>query len=138
MDQESLVNERIEAGWKLLHEFHHYKPVDLAFWGRSSENGRWLLYIASGPTRGKSMHEDYRELHRILDPSTEFVVDSSEVRLIGADHPAAETAREIIQSYPGRFSHGANLGVESDRIRFRLYGIDQAYIYKPAIFVATT
>jgi hypothetical protein len=138
MDQEPLVTGQIVAGWKLLQEFNQQRPVDLAFWGRSSENGRWLLYIASDLSHDKSMQEIYRELHRVLGPSTDFVLDSSEVRLIGVDHPAAETAREIIQSYPGRFSHGANLGVESDRIRFRLYGIDQAYIYKPLSPVAAT
>jgi hypothetical protein len=57
--------------------------------------------------------------------------------LIGAGHPAAETAREVLNLYPVRFGTGVHVGISSDRVRFQFYGIDQAYIYKPIVPVAT-
>jgi hypothetical protein len=66
MDHELLVSDMIEAGSKFLLEFNRYKPVDVAFWGRSSENGQWRLYVASDQFLDTSIREDYRQVHRII------------------------------------------------------------------------
>jgi hypothetical protein len=136
MAQEPLVKDRIEAGWALLQEYNEYKPVDVAFWGESSEDGYWRLYVASAQNLPESLRADYREVHRLLSDAHYFL-DPFDVRLIGTRDPAVETARSILKLYATRLDGGRHLGVRSELMNFQIQGFSRAYIYR-AVVTATT
>lgn len=142
MDQEPLVNERVEAGWAFLREYSEYKPVEVAFWGESNEDGHWRLYVASAQNLPTSLRADYGEVHRLLSRAT-YYLDPFDVRLIHAGDPSAAAAREILHAYPARLGAdldigtGAPLGISSDRVRFQVPCLARTYIYKPVLTVTT-
>jgi hypothetical protein len=102
MDQNSLVNEQIEAGAEFLSEFCKYLPVRAAFWLKDSEEGGWYLYVASEQITDENFDVVYGEVGRIVRRMQHPWLGVFQVKVIGADDPLAKAARDLQQRYPRR------------------------------------
>jgi hypothetical protein len=102
MDYEPLVTERIEAGARFLREFEKYAPVSAAFWLRQSERRFWHLYVASDKITDDNFDLSYGEVVRITRQLRDPWLESSRVKVINTDDPAAQEALARQRLYPGR------------------------------------
>jgi hypothetical protein len=124
VDQELLVDNRIEDGEKLLAELVRSGfDVSVAFWVLTSEEDSWHLYIGSNsvdPVRaGQSFGTLYVSLSRIPDAA----ITISEVSLVHSSDPIAKEAMAQRDRRPGRIPiryRGKRLGN---------LAIEEAYIY---------
>ena len=96
MDQDPLVNEKIEAGAKFLAELDKRLPVKAAFWLKKAEGGRWYLYVISEHVDEAHRRASYGEVveagRQVRDPN----FDLFEVKLIAVDEPLARGVVEIV------------------------------------------
>jgi len=129
MDQGSLVIEETEAGAELARRFHSYMPVEVAFWIKPVDDGRWMLCIVSKKIDERTYDLGYGEVLRLAQAMKNPYIDPFHVRLLRADDPLALAALEIQQRYPGNMATRFG-GKEFDGI-----AVDGAYIY-PASLVA--
>lgn len=123
MDQNSLVNEATDAGADLIRRFQRFKPVELAFWLRPSEESRWSLYIASEGINPTNIDIGFGEILRLVDELRTPYIDPFQVRLIGVGDPLAQAAAEINKKYPGPMAN---------RLRGKSFGgidVDEVYVY---------
>jgi hypothetical protein len=124
MDSDSLVINQIDDGKKLVNLLIE-KGFDVlaAFWVRTTEDGQWTLYIASGEVDGKGVATAHRELYSVYRSIPDAWVLLSDVKLIGANDPMTKEVLEIQNRFPSRLA---------TRSRRKLLGdlaIDEVYIY---------
>lgn len=122
MDNGPLVNEEIEAGAKLIHEFNKNWPVKAAFWLKMSDEEYRYLYISSNEITA-DLGAAYGEVLRLANDIRSPYFDPFRVKLIDADHPLAEAAAEFNDRFPDR---------RQNRLGGSLFGgvsVDDAYIY---------
>lgn len=123
MDQEPLVNEKINAGAKFLAELDKRLPVKVAFWLKRAESVQWYLYAASEQVDEAARGDHYGDLiaaaQQVRDPN----FDKFEIRLIGIDEPLTQAVLQV-------------LGPAPDAVPVRLFnrvlggvGIAEMYVY---------
>ena len=123
MDQEILVNPRVEDGKSLIALLTRDQfDVSVATWLKTSEEGLWYLYIGSGSLGSMSLADAYREVFSALRKVPKNSIEFSQINLVPPDDAIAEAASQIRNS------------VSRTAIRYRgttLGGIpiDDAYIY---------
>lgn len=118
-----MVIEQIDAGARFLTEFEKKIPVMVAFWLKASEEDSWYLYVASEEFNDKKLDVAYGEVLRVAAELRDPNFDPFRVKLIGAIHPLAKAARDVVRRFPGRMPA---------RIRQSNFGgatVDEAYIY---------
>ena len=124
MDQTILVNETIEAGERLLREFHKTIPVAAAFWKRDEVSAEWYLYLCSEQIHDGNFGVAYGEVLRIMRPGQERWFDPFHVKVLGTTSPLARSALAFLNRF----------GVASDpcgrQEGFFVMGGDDVFFYK--------
>ncbi len=132
MDQGPLVNEEINAGAQLVLDFDKYKPVEVAFWLKASNDEFRYLYIASDRIKDTNLDVAYGEVFQLANGMQSPYLDPFRVKLINAKHPLANAAVDINQRFPS--SKGTRFGGT-------LFGgilADDVYIYSSPLPVAAS
>jgi hypothetical protein len=124
MDTDTLVENRIRAGWEFIDRLvENHFDVTAAFWIQASEEGRWFLYIASTAVDEMGPAAAYRDVYSTLQSMPDFSSFRSELKLIGAANPITRDVLEIRQrnatKLPARY-HGPQVGN---------IAIEEAYVY---------
>lgn len=130
MDQDSLVIEATDAGSELVRRFHSYMPVEVAFWIRTADDGRWTLYIASEKIGDDTLDLGYGEVLRLIHEMNNPYIDPFQVRLIRATDPLTSAALNVHRKYPG------NMAIRLGDREFGGVAVEGTYIY-PASLVAS-
>jgi len=127
MDTDTLVEDRIDDGQKLVEELRQRGfNVAAAFWLKASENGKWHFYIVSPEVDAAGIINAYRQLHPLMRtvPQT-FSINPLEVKLIGPSNPIARDVLAILSRAPGpRVSP-----IRWNGIRLGNTSIEEAYLY---------
>ncbi len=113
MDQDSLVNEQIEAAAEFLSEFEKSIPIVVAFWLKEQDEGRWTLYIASDRIDEMHLQTAYMEMLRVKKEINNPNFDPYRVTLLGLRQPMVRAALEIYKK------HSAKIPL---RLRDRTFG----------------
>ena len=138
MDQDTVVNEQIESGKRLIDKLNDERfEVHVAFWARLTDEEKWYLYLASPFVDENGPTVAYRRVFGVMRNMTDLWVDPFEVRVIGTNDSLTQGALSVMKPkvpnspfavqnpkpYPGmiRFG-GSTLGGVS---------IVGAYIYPP-------
>jgi hypothetical protein len=127
MDTDTLVEERIDIGQKLITllaeiGFH----VAAACWIKPYEDDRWFLYIASEEVDRLGLAEAYRKVHGLFRSTQQQDWDlSSAVKLIRKDNPIARDILKIQERFP------TNKPTRSRKIQLAGISSDEVYIYPP-------
>jgi len=127
MDQSALVSERIAAGARFLAGLQKTLPVQVAFWLKSSEETEGHLYVASDQVTDKNIDTAYGEVLRVLLAMPNPWLDPFQVKLIGAEDPLAQAARNVLRRYPGRGPAGVHGQI------FGGMSVDEVYIYPSVV-----
>jgi hypothetical protein len=132
MDQEPLVIEKIEAGWKFIEKFDKYVPVHAAFWLKVNEDSGWYLHIVSDQITDENFDVAYGEVARVAKTIDDPNFDLFQVKLIGTDNPFARAALDLYKQSKARVP---------THIRGRSFGgmsVEGVYVYpRPAAAVST-
>lgn len=97
MDQTILVNETIEAGERLLREFHKAFPITAAFWRKDEVSAEWYLYLCSEQIHDGNFGAAYGEVLRIMRPGQERWFDPFHVKVLGTTSPLARSALAFLK-----------------------------------------
>ena len=93
MDTETLVDRRINDGRKLLMRLAGVGfDVSVAFWAKTSDDGRWFLYIAAKMVDEKGLAAAYGEAYGVLQSMESPALSMFEVKLISPATPIATDA----------------------------------------------
>lgn len=124
MDTDTLVEEKIEEGWRFVTQLRlNNFDTTVAFWGKSSEEGRWFLYIASKALDERGPASAYREAYSILRAMQPSWLSMSEIKLVATDNP---TARDILTR---RNQHKGKIPIRNFGSDVANLTIEEAYIY---------
>jgi hypothetical protein len=137
MDKETVVSQQIDQGKLLIVVLaQNGFDVQVAFWAKPTDEGKWFLYLASWTVDDKGPAAAYRFVHKILREKSVWI-DPLEIRVIGLHDSLTEAAVAATKPnvpdspyavrnpkpYPGMTSFdGPTLGG---------LNIDGAYIYPP-------
>lgn len=132
MDHGPLVKEEIEAGAALVRAFDGYKPVQVAFWLKASDDPYRYLYLASEQVDATNLNLGYREVVRLAAQIQSLYFDPFRVKLVNADHPLAQAAVEINRRFPSR------IGTRIGGSRFGGVSVDDVYIYPSPLPVSAS
>jgi len=138
MDQDTVVNEQIESGKRLIDKLNDERfEVQVAFWARLTDEEKWYLYLASPFVDENGPTVAYRRDFGVMRKMSDLWVDPFDIRVIGANDSLTQGALSVTKPkvpdspfaapnpkrYPGmtRFG-GSTLGGVS---------IVGAYIYPP-------
>lgn len=93
MDNPTLVNEQIDDGALLLQHLRE-KGFDVAvgFWALTTDDARWILYIASPEIEKQGLADAFRAVNIELGGTGFHWIQRSDVRLISSNHPIATDA----------------------------------------------
>ena len=127
MAQATLVSHQIDDGQKLVTQLaQDHFDVTAAGWVKTSEEGKWSLYIASKEVDDKGPAAAYRAVRTAIQHLPDLWVDPFDVKLIGPTDPIAVDLVKVQRGHrsriPARF-RGPFLGGVS---------VDEAFIY-PAL-----
>lgn len=126
MDQGTLVENQIDDGLKLVELLAAAKfDVTAAWWVRTSEDGRWTLYIASKVVDESGTGDPYREVHRGLTTMSDPWISMSEIKVIGSTDPITKDVLAIQARHPG------GMPTRSRKSRLGDLAIEEVYIYSP-------
>ena len=118
-----LVERQVNDGLWLTQELHRDGfDVTAAVWLKESEDGRWVLYVASRDVDKKGITAAYRVIHETFARKPGLWVSPFDVRLVGLDDPVAQYLLKIWGPRPvtpTRYSGS----------RFGNLNIDEAYMY---------
>jgi len=114
MDTQALVDDRIHAGQRFITLLYLKNfDVKVACWVKTSEEGEWFLYIASGEVDRKGLAEAYREAYRVLEELDVPWIAASQLKLVRSDDPIVadvqETQHPLTAAFP-TVSHRPQLG----------------------------
>src|SRR5947209_16263480 len=103
MDTTTLVEKRIDDGWKLVEELSQRGfEVTAAFWLQASDNGKWYFYLVSPVVDAQGIREAYRQLHAPVQALPQpLCIDPLEIHLIGPSHPIVKDVLAIHRRAPG-------------------------------------
>jgi hypothetical protein len=123
MDSESLVTSQIQDGLLLL-EALDAAGIEIlrAFWGKSQERERWLLYVVCPELDRGGLVSVYEQIQQILRQITAPSIELSDIFVVGANDSIAEAIQEAVK--------GGRAGVNwlSTSSLNRLL-IEQVYVY---------
>lgn len=103
MDTYTLVENRIDDGRILVNGLTQKGfPLTAVFWVKTSDEGNWLLYIASTSVDEKGAAEAYREVYGVLTTMSGTSISVSDVKLIGINNPITKDVLGIRERYPGK------------------------------------
>lgn len=141
MDQITVVSgrsEKAESGKRLIERLVVAGfDVQVAFWAKPTDEGKWFLYLASPIVDEKGPATAYRLVHAILRKLPALWIDPLEIRVVGLKDSLSMAASAVTKPtgshspfadsnpmpFPGlTWFGGAALGGVS---------IDGAYIYPP-------
>ncbi len=125
MDQGPLVIEQIDAGSEFIDRLDEYVRVRAAFWMKTSDSGRWYLYVASDQINDSTKKAAYAEVSRVAREMDNPNLDQFQVMLIGSDDPLARAALNVHQRFAARVP---------TRVRDNPFGgvsVEEVYIYPP-------
>jgi len=100
MAQESLVNERIDAGEDFVRDFNDYVSVAAAFWINPADSDDWLLYVASPDINDDNLDVAYGEVLRRVGTNRNQWLDAFQVKLLNSGDPLAAEVIAIRDRYP--------------------------------------
>ena len=123
MDQDSLVENRIEAGKRFLDEFNKEYPLKTAFWLKESDDGAWYLYVASERIDESNRRDAYMGVSRAAKRVQNVYFDRFWVKVVEKDHPLVNAVLEIQERYPNP------LGIHYRGFRLGKASIEGAYFY---------
>ncbi|MFN7803369.1 MAG: hypothetical protein ACK5TO_05115 [Planctomycetaceae bacterium] len=123
MDQTILVNETIEAGERLLREFHKAFPITAAFWRKDEVSAEWYLYLCSEQIHDGNFGAAYGEVLRIMRPGQERWFDPFHVKVLGTTSPLARSALAFLNR------SGAESETCSRKSGFFVMGGDEVFFY---------
>ncbi|WP_459555019.1 hypothetical protein [Lacunimicrobium album] len=126
MDQEFLVDNQIDAGQLVIHEFQARGfIVDVAFWLRELDSDDWYLYISSDRVADEQP-EAYEAIVAIFNshPELSRKMDLFRIRLIDGDDERTRIASRISLTRSNTHAHYVN------EFTYRLGGTI-AYFYPP-------
>lgn len=93
MDQDTVVNEQIDSGAKLITALATTGfQVRAAFWAKPTEEDKWFLYLASPWWDEKGPQAAYRHVFELLRTLPEVWIDPFEIRLLGSNDSLTATA----------------------------------------------
>jgi hypothetical protein len=134
-----MVSEQTESGKRLIEALAADGfDVRVAFWAKPTEEGRWILYLASPFVDEKGPAAAYRHVFAVLQKMPDLWIEPEGVSVIGLNDSLAEAALAVTKPkipdspfavrnpkpYPGMtWFGGSSLGGVS---------IDGAYIYSPS------
>jgi hypothetical protein len=130
MDTDTLVNDIIDAGRKLVEELPKRGfSVTAAFWLKTSDDGKWHFYLVSPVVDAKGLPMAYRELHPLVRTMPQpFGIDPLEIKLIG---PKNALARDVLTTNRQAAAHGTTplrwSGKQAGNVC-----IEDAFVYLPA------
>jgi len=128
MDQELLVDYRVEDGQKLIAELVRSGfDVTAAFWVHTPDDDLWQLYIASDSVDSNKIGDAYGILYGCLQRIATPSISISEVKLVRPSNPIARDALAIRARYRGR------VPTKFKGERFGGLSIDEAYIYPTTV-----
>ncbi len=128
MDSVILVEDKIEDGMRLLGRLGDAGfEVRAACWVKPAEKDRWSLYIVAPAVDEEGALAAYGRVNRVLRSiQAEWVawVTSSEIKLIGVNHPVALALLANQQRFSGKMLTGDQIpyfgGIQADEVY--LYG----------------
>jgi hypothetical protein len=124
MDTVTLVNDQIDDGARLLAALSENGfSVVAACWVKTSEEGRWFLYIASDAVEQAKLAAAYRQVYALLESLPTSGISMSEIKLIGRSNPITKDVLDLQRRYPGQ------LPTRSRRIQLGEIATDEVYIY---------
>ncbi len=139
MDKDTLVSEQTQAGERLISALvGEGLEIRVAFWAKPTDEGKWLLYLASPIVDDKGPTAAYRVVHGVLRKTPDLWIDPFDIRVVGLKDSLTEAALAVIEPkgqqslyavrnakpYPGiTWFRGDTLGGVS---------VDGAYIYPPS------
>ena len=98
MGQDTLLTEEIDAGHTLVERLiDEGFEIDLAFWVKEAEAGRWYLYLVSPIVDSHSLGNPYRRLLPLIESMPELGIDPFKIKLVGLNDSMAVAAREIVR-----------------------------------------
>jgi hypothetical protein len=126
MDQELLVESRIEDGQRLIDQLvRDGFPVRVAFWVKTSEEGDWFFFLGSPEVDFEKPGDAYGKVYVSLSKVPDCSISLSEIKLVNGTNPVARAAVALRDRHKGmvptRF-HGKRLGN---------LAVEEAYIYPP-------
>jgi hypothetical protein len=123
MDQGPLGRDQANPGAELIRRLSRSVPVKAAFWLKDSDEGHWLLHIASDRFDSPGRDAGYREVLRIAEEIADPYLDPVRVTLIPTSHKLAQAALEILQKHPWKTA------IRLGGMPFGGTSIDGAHIY---------
>jgi hypothetical protein len=124
MDQELLVENRFEDAERLLSQLVRSGfDVTVAFWVRTSEEGLWVLYIASNSVNRDKIGLAYGSLYASMSQIRDLSIAISEIQLV---HPSETISMEAIALRDRKL---ARLPLRYQGKRLGHLAIEEAYIY---------
>ena len=138
MDQDTVVSDRTKNGEQLIEALAAAGiDVQVAFWAKPSDEGKWYLYLASPLVEKEGPKAAYLSVYGVMKKLSDIWIEPLDVRLVGlrdslteavlaATRPKAPDSPFAVQNprpYPGMTQFGGStLGGLS---------VDGAYIYPP-------
>lgn len=124
MDSDALVEEKIDEGRRFVAQLR-LKNFDTtaALWVKTSDEGRWFLYVVSKAFVERGAAAAYRDAYGILREMQPSWLSFSEIKLVGPDNPLARDVVALRDRHTGRMP---------TRYRGTALGnliIEEAYIY---------
>jgi hypothetical protein len=96
MDQDTMVNEQIESGRRLIEKLTQEGfEVRVAFWTRLANEEEWYLYLASPFVDEHGPRHSYRHVFDVMEQMPDLWIDSMEIRVIGINDSLTEGALAV-------------------------------------------
>ena len=80
MAQDSLVADRRGAGERFLRSMAKHIPIEIAFWIKDGNDGRWTLYVVSGEVRHGKPDKWFSALFAAANEDELQEIEAHEVR----------------------------------------------------------
>lgn len=124
MDSSSLVENRIDDGRKLITLLTQKGfPLAAVCWVEVSDQGDWLLYIASAAVDERGAAAAYRDVYGVLTTISGTSISVSDVKLVGTNNPIAKDILEIRQRY------SADRPIVSRTNMLGSLAVEEVYVY---------
>jgi hypothetical protein len=124
MDTIPLVENKIDAGRRLLDRLGEAGfVVRAACWVKPSDRDRWSLYLATPSVKAGDKLPAYRQLTPVMRSLGDDWITSSDVVVVGEEHPLTQDAHDILR----RFPH--TKPIQSPRPLLGGMSVDDLYVY---------
>lgn len=96
MDQDTLVNEQIESGKRLIDALPPSGfEVRTAFWAKPTEEGKWYLYLSSPVVDEKGQRTAYGQVFDVMRNLPDLWIEPLEIRVVGVGDSVASAAEAL-------------------------------------------